>query len=68
MQTPDGTEQRIANRAWLMEYRRWVRSVEVTHQRRQMMPRQGWRWLYEGGSNATMDMGRRDPAGDRRDV
>lgn len=68
MPTPVGTEQRIANRAWLMDHRRWVRSVEVMHQRRQMMPRHGWRWLYEGGSNATMDMGRRNSVGDQRSV
>jgi hypothetical protein len=37
-------EQQIAHRAACMEWRRWVRSVEVLHTRRRMA--NAWRWLY----------------------
>lgn len=38
------SEQQLANRAWLLEHRRWLRVVEMTHQRRVMC--REWGWLY----------------------
>lgn len=38
------SEQQLANRAWLLEHRRWLRVVEMIHQHRVM--RHDWLWLY----------------------
>jgi len=37
-------KQQIAHRQQCLEWRRWVRSVEVLHTRRRMA--NVWRWLY----------------------
>jgi hypothetical protein len=38
------TEQQLANRAWLLEHRRWLRVVEMIHTHRIMF--REWAWLY----------------------
>ena len=41
-------EQRMANREWIMQWRRWRLRCEVIHQYRRMWPESaGYGWLYE---------------------
>lgn len=42
----DGVEQRVANRLWRLEWRRFRRRVEVIHAGRMMRPELGYGWLY----------------------
>lgn len=42
----DGDLQRIENRAWRLEWRRFRRRAEQIHISRMMRPGLGYRWLY----------------------
>ena len=57
-------EARIENRAWLMEWRRWVQWVERVHTGRQMRPQEGWGWLYAATDVGVADATRRAGTGD----